>query len=185
MTVWRVNPDEANPQQGRVVGPLFDEPCALGKHGLVADVDGREGDGKTPTGTYPFRRVFYRPDREEEPICCLPTSPSSPSPGWCDAPDSPHYNQLVRLPIGDSYEALWRDDALYDLVLVIGHNDEPVMPKCGSCIFVHVAREGFTPTLGCVALEAQALSSEQLAFEVDRLAAEIIDKMPSDLWNDE
>lgn len=157
MTVWHVIPNEANSQQGRVTGPMFDEPCALGKHGLIPEAEGREGDGKTPIGTYPFRRVFYRPDREEAPICCLPTSVSSPSLGWCDASDSPHYNQLVRLPVGDSHEKLWREDGLYDLVLVIGHNDDPVIPNLGSCIFIHVAREGFTPTLGCVALKAQAL----------------------------
>lgn len=157
MTVWRVIPDEGDHRRGRVVGPLFDEPCALGKYGLVPAAQGFEGDGKTPAGTYPFRQIFYRPDREEEPVTNLKATSSSPSLGWCDAPASEHYNKLVRLPFGESHEKLWRDDALYDLVLVIGHNDAPVVPGLGSCIFVHVARDGLKPTLGCVALEIEAL----------------------------
>jgi len=157
MTMWRVIPDEDDVRRGRVIGPMFDEPCALGKNGMVAAAEGQEGDGKTPVGTYPFRRIFYRPDREEMPVSSLRTTPSSPSLGWCDAPNSSHYNKLVQLPLGDSHEMLWRDDHLYDLVLVIGHNDAPVEPNLGSCIFVHVAREGFTPTYGCVALEVGAL----------------------------
>jgi L,D-peptidoglycan transpeptidase YkuD (ErfK/YbiS/YcfS/YnhG family) len=157
MSRWRVMVDELDQRRGRLVGPMFGEPCALGKNGLIADVDGVEGDGKTPIGTYPLRRVFYRPDREETPHTALPTSPLSPNLGWCDAPTSPHYNKLVRLPFGESHEALWRDDSLYDLILVIGHNDAPVVPGRGSCIFIHVARDGFAPTLGCVALEVGAL----------------------------
>jgi len=157
MAVWQVIQNEDSAQQGRLTGPMFDEPCALGKGGMVVGADGREGDGKTPMGSYPFRRVFYRPDREELPITSLPVQPSSPSLGWCDAPDSPRYNKLVQLPCGDSYELLWRSDSLYDLILVIGHNDAPVVPGLGSCIFIHIAREGFIPTLGCVALEAGAL----------------------------
>lgn len=169
MTVWRVIPDADDDRRGRVVGPLFDEPCALGKNGLIAVEDGREGDGKTPMGTYPFRSVFYRPDREEPPITTLPASPSSPSLGWCDEPGSPHYNKLVRLPMGESHEKLWRDDHLYDLVLVIGHNDDPVITGHGSCVFVHVARTGFTPTLGCVALDAGALRRLLRMIEPDDL----------------
>ncbi|NVJ99791.1 MAG: L,D-transpeptidase family protein [Alphaproteobacteria bacterium] len=138
-------------------GPLFDEPCALGKHGVVAEADGREGDGKTPAGTYPFRKVFYRPDREEAPMTALPLEPLSPELGWCDDVESEHYNKLVRLPFGPSHEKMWREDALYDLVVILGHNDAPVVKGLGSAIFLHVAREGFKPTLGCIALEKAAL----------------------------
>jgi L,D-peptidoglycan transpeptidase YkuD (ErfK/YbiS/YcfS/YnhG family) len=157
MAIWHVIADAPGGPKGRVLGPMFDEPCALGKNGMIADAEGREGDGKTPTGTYPFRRVYYRPDREETPICSLPVDPLSADYGWCDAPDSAHYNKLVRLPFGESHEKMWRDDQLYDLVLVIGHNDAPVLPDRGSCIFVHVARDGFKPTLGCVALQVDAM----------------------------
>jgi len=157
MAKWRVIADEGDNRRGRVIGPLFDEPCALGKNGVIDAPEGAEGDGKTPLGTYPFRRVFYRPDKEEAPLTLLPTEPLSPELGWCDDPESPHYNKLVRLPFGPSHEKLWRDDELYDLVLVLGHNDDPVVPGLGSAIFMHVAKEGFKPTLGCVALEAATL----------------------------
>lgn len=157
MTDWIVTPDKEDSRLGRLTGPLFDEPCALGKHGLIAEADGREGDGKTPAGTYPLRKVFYRPDREEAPLTVLPTAPLSADYGWCDDAESSHYNKLVRLPFGPSHEKMWREDALYDLILVLGHNDDPVVPKMGSAIFLHVAREGFTPTMGCVALEKSAL----------------------------
>jgi len=157
MTIWRVIPDADEPRRGQLVGPLFDEACALGKNGVIAAEDGAEGDGKTPLGTYSVRRVFYRPDREEPPITGLHTSPLSADMGWCDAPESPHYNRQIKLPCGESHEKLWREDALYDLILVLGHNDTPVVSGLGSAIFVHVAKEGFLPTLGCVALELRAL----------------------------
>ncbi len=153
MTVWTVTPNKDDSRQGRLTGPLVDMPCALGKHGVVLEADGREGDGKTPAGTYPLRRIFYRPDRQQVPITDLPVLPLSPELGWCDAPGSPHYNKLVRLPFGASHERMWRDDPLYDLVLVLGHNDDPVVPGMGSAIFLHVARDGYTPTMGCVALQ--------------------------------
>jgi L,D-peptidoglycan transpeptidase YkuD (ErfK/YbiS/YcfS/YnhG family) len=101
--------------------------------------------------------VFYRPDKVEEPLSSLPVKMLKPDFGWCDDMASPHYNKLVRLPFGPSHEKLWRDDDAYDLIVVIGHNDEPVVPGRGSAIFVHIAREGYTPTEGCVALKLDAL----------------------------
>jgi L,D-peptidoglycan transpeptidase YkuD (ErfK/YbiS/YcfS/YnhG family) len=92
-----------------------------------------------------------------EPSTILTTTPISKALGWCDDPAYKQYNQLVQLPFAASHEKLWRDDAVYDLVLVIGHNDAPVVPGLGSAIFVHVAKEGFSPTEGCIALERSAL----------------------------
>ena len=157
MAVWQVIADADCAQRGRLTGLSFDEPCVLGKGGMVPEEEGREGDKKTPMGTYAFRRVFYRADREDAPLATLPVREISSSLGWCDSPESVFYNKLVQLPFAESHERLWRSDTLYDLLLVIGHNDAPVVPGRGSCIFVHVAREDFTPTLGCVALEARAL----------------------------
>jgi len=157
MTVWTVTPDKDDSRRGRLTGPMFDAPCALGKHGVIVMDRGREGDGKTPAGTYPLRKVFYRPDREEPPVTDLPTEALTPTHGWCDDVDSPHYNQLVRLPFGPSHEKMWREDALYDLVVVLGHNDDPPVKGLGSAIFLHVAKDGFKPTLGCVAVEKSAL----------------------------
>ncbi|WP_262693415.1 L,D-transpeptidase family protein [Kordiimonas aquimaris] len=144
-------------RHGSLAGPLIEAPCALGRAGYIGNLEKREGDGKTPLGLYPLRRVFYRPDRVQMPVCVLPVTPLTPMMGWCDQPDHPQYNQLVSLPFGDSHEKMWRDDSLYDVVLVIGHNDDPVVSGLGSAIFVHVAKSDYAPTEGCVALEKATL----------------------------
>jgi L,D-peptidoglycan transpeptidase YkuD (ErfK/YbiS/YcfS/YnhG family) len=123
--------------------------CALGRSGIAADKV--EGDGKTPMGRFPIRRLFYRPDRVRDIACAFPIQPMSPADGWCDAPGDPAYNRLVTRPYPASHEAMWREDALYDLVLVIGHNDDPVVSGKGSAVFLHLARPDFGPTEGCVA----------------------------------
>lgn len=130
-------------------------PCALGRGGVVTDK--REGDGATPIGSFALRRVFYRADRMALPATALDVTSIAPSDGWCDDPASADYNRLVRLPHVASHETLWRDDALYDLVVVLGHNDDPPRPGAGSAIFLHVARPDYAPTEGCVAIRRDDL----------------------------
>ena len=124
--------------------------CALGRGG--ARVDKREGDGATPVGRFPFRRLLYRADRLPPPVTRLPTARIREDDGWCDAPEDPRYNRQIRLPYGASHERLWRADGIYDLVIVIGHNDAPAVPFHGSAIFMHLARPDYAPTEGCIAL---------------------------------
>ena len=124
--------------------------CALGKGGISAAK--REGDGATPVGCFAFRRVLYRPDRSGPPATGLPVGPIDEADGWCDDPADAAYNQPVRLPFAPSHERLWRDDHLYDLIVIIGHNDSPPVPFRGSAVFMHLARPGWTPTEGCIAL---------------------------------
>lgn len=131
--------------------------CALGKAGVT--VDKREGDLKTPVGAWPVLEVFYRPDRLLPPVTRLPCRALSPQDGWCDDPASPEYNRLVRLPFAASHEKLWRDDHLYDLILVLGYNDAPPVPGRGSAIFAHVRRDDGTGTEGCVAFALTDLLS--------------------------
>ena len=126
--------------------------CALGPSGVIDPQDKREGDGKTPLGILPIRRVLYRPDRGGPPRTALPTAPIAPDDGWCDAPDDPAYNLPVTLPYPASAERMWRDDGLYDLVVVLGYNEDPVQPGRGSAIFLHLAKPDYAPTQGCVAL---------------------------------
>lgn len=125
-------------------------PAVIGRGGVTDDK--QEGDGATPLGCWPLRRLLYRADRAAAPHCVLPAQPIGPSDGWCDDPDDPSYNQPVRLPYAASHEELCRDDSLYDLLVVLGYNDEPVVAGRGSAIFLHIARPGGTPTEGCVAL---------------------------------
>lgn len=82
----------------------------------------------------------------------LPSTPIDPDDGWCDDPADPAYNRPVRLPHPARHERMWREDHLYDLVIVIAHNDDPVKLGAGSAVFVHLARENYGPTEGCVAL---------------------------------
>ena len=131
--------------------------CALGHAGIRAAADKREGDGATPAGLWPLRRVLWRPDRMPALASRLPARPIEADDGWCDAPDDPAYNRLVRLPYPASAERLWRADGVYDLVVVLGYNDAPAIPGAGSAIFMHVARSGYAPTEGCVALALEDL----------------------------
>lgn len=126
--------------------------CALGKSGLITAADKSEGDGATPIGVWPLKRVFYRDDRVSPPTTDLPVTPIKTTDGWCDAPDDPNYNRLVQLPYPASHEQLWRDDHVYDVIVELGHNDTPPIPGLGSAIFMHVAKPDYTPTEGCVAL---------------------------------
>ena len=72
--------------------------CALGPAGVIAAQDKREGDGKTPLGVWPMRRVLYRPDRGGAPQTALPALALGPDDGWCDEPSDPNYNRPVTLP---------------------------------------------------------------------------------------
>jgi len=149
-------------------GPVLDfgrgpRRCAIGPAGLGTKQ--AEGDGVTPMGVFPLREVFYRADRLAPPRGILPVRVLAPDDGWCDAPDDAAYNRLVRLPHPAGAERMWRDDHCYDLVAVVGFNDDPVVPGKGSAIFLHLARDDYAPTAGCVALAKDDLLAalEQLA----------------------
>lgn len=129
--------------------------CALGPAGIVPDK--HEGDGGTPVGSFPLKQVMYRPDRLSPPDTSLPVRPVSASDGWCDDPERAEYNRLVALPFPASHEELWREDHIYDVIVEVGFNDDPPAPGMGSAIFLHVAREGYAPTAGCVALQLDDL----------------------------
>ena len=124
--------------------------AALGRGGVRGDK--QEGDGATPAGLLPLRRVLYRADRLRSPDCAVPVEPIAPTDGWCDDVGEVDYNRMIRLPHDGHYEELWRQDAVYDVVGVLGWNDAPVQRGRGSAIFLHVARPGYTPTGGCIAL---------------------------------
>jgi len=127
--------------------------CAVGSGGI--GTKRREGDGITPIGVWPVRRVFYRADKMNTPVCVFPPRPIVPDDGWCDAPDDANYNREVKLPYQASAENLWRDDSLYDIVAVLGFNDAPVIAGLGSAIFLHIASPDYAPTAGCIALSFQ------------------------------
>ena len=124
--------------------------AAIGLSGI--GVKGGEGDGITPRGSFPVREIFYRADRVARPVTALPLRAIEKDDGWCDAPDDPGYNRLVKLPHPTSAEQMWREDHLYDLLAVLGYNDDPVVRGKGSAIFLHLAMPDYAATQGCVAL---------------------------------
>lgn len=125
--------------------------CALGRGGVTPAAVKVEGDGASPIGIWPIRQVFWRADRLPRPETALPVEALIPEAGWCDDPASPFYNLPVLLPFPMSHEKLWRDDSVYDLIVVLGYNDAPPIPGKGSAIFLHLARPDYSPTEGCVA----------------------------------
>lgn len=142
-------------------------PCAIGKNGVIPECDGREGDGKTPLGTYKIRYGMYRIDRIALPDTALQFWQIRRDDGWCDEPQDPAYNRPTRLPYPGSAEKLWRDSNVYDIIIVLSHNDSPPIPNMGSAVFLHVAREGYAPTEGCV-----AISQRDMLQLVQKISAE-------------
>lgn len=140
-----------------VGGKRFD--CALGRTGVTTDK--REGDGGTPLGSFPLRQVFYRADRVARPETALPVEELTPATGWSEDPARDDYNQLVTLdpaaPAADGIDRMTREDHVYDITVIIGYNDDPPVKGRGSAIFMHVARPGYTPTAGCIALSESDL----------------------------
>lgn len=148
----RVRATVADRRKGHLlVGPSV-IPCALGACGIVSRK--REGDGGSPRGRFRLRGGGYRADHLPiRPRTALPLRPIHRDDGWCDDRKDRRYNRPLRLPApGVSAEAMWRSDNLYDVVLDIDYNRAPIRPGHGSAIFMHVARDGYRPTEGCVAL---------------------------------
>jgi L,D-peptidoglycan transpeptidase YkuD (ErfK/YbiS/YcfS/YnhG family) len=130
-------------------------PCALGPTGVRRRK--REGDGATPAGRFRLLSGGWRDDRAARPASGLPLAPLRVGDLWCDDPSHALYNRPARAPFKGGCEIMRRDDRLYDVVIVLDHNQRPRVRGAGSAIFLHVAREGFSPTQGCVAIAPQAM----------------------------
>lgn len=141
---------------GRLAWPGGETRAVCGRGGVRSDK--REGDGASPEGTFPLLYGFYRADRIARPESGLAMTALQPDHGWVDDPGDPNYNRLVKLPYAASHETMWMAEPLYDLVVVIGYNTDPVVPGRGSAIFLHVARPDFSPTAGCIAIERDTLA---------------------------
>lgn len=139
-------------------------PCSIGKGGACAAHAKREGDGCTPLGIWPIRGALLRPERvplERAPL--IPWRWTRENDGWSDGSDDPAYNRPVIIPHLRSHERLQREDAAYDILIVLGHNDTPPVPGMGSAIFWHiwVPGENGAPkaTEGCVAIARAAMDN--------------------------
>lgn len=125
--------------------------CALGGSGITRSK--REGDKATPAGRMRLLHGYFRSDRMGRPHCTVIMRPLPSNLGWCDDPSSATYNRPRKLPMSAAHETMWRQDHLYDVVFVLDYNIAPRRSGRGSAIFLHCAKHGLSPTLGCVALE--------------------------------
>ena len=129
--------------------------CALGKAGIGNKK--KEGDNITPKGLYKIVKIYYRKDRIKKVSSKFKLIKITKNIGWCDDPNSEKYNQIINLPTKYSYEKLYRKDNVYDLILVLNYNMDPVIKKKGSAIFIHVAKKNYQSTQGCIALKKNNL----------------------------
>jgi L,D-peptidoglycan transpeptidase YkuD (ErfK/YbiS/YcfS/YnhG family) len=150
-TRFRVTPDR------KISGEGLSFPCAIGRGGMMDATGKVEGDGATPVGVWTIKRVFWRADKFDRPRTALPATPLHPDDGWCDEPGDPLYNCAVKRPYPASHEVMWRDDDVYDIVIQLNHNTDPVVSGKGSAIFMHIAKPDFADTEGCIALRLDDL----------------------------
>lgn len=141
--------------QGRLGAGVHGLRVALGRAGIKADK--REGDGATPAGRFHPVRLWWRADRLPRPRTALPLRRIAPDDAWCEAPTDRRYNRAFRRSANEPGDRLRRADALYDVIIELDHNRRPRVAGRGSAVFIHVARPGYAPTAGCVALRRSDL----------------------------
>src|SRR6201981_3574232 len=155
LTAVTIRPAAGNPRRGWLTGGGLTIPVALGRGGILANK--REGDGGTPRGTFRPRQLWWRADRHPRPATFLPTRAISREDAWCEDPADRHYNQPIRLDSDKPGDRLTRKDHLYDFIVEIDHNTTPRVAHRGSAVFLHLARENFGPTAGCVSMTEAAM----------------------------
>ena len=128
---------------------LFEFKCSIGKNGFTSNK--REGDNKTPKGTYSIGNLYYRKDRNLNLETSLKKIPIKKNMAWCDDVNSKKYNKRIKINKKVSYEKLYRRDHNYDLLIPINYNINPITKKKGSAIFIHLTKN-YKKTQGCIAL---------------------------------
>ena len=141
--------------------------CSIGYNGLSNNKT--EGDGCTPIGTYKINKIFYRPDKINNHKFILDSEIIEERDGWCDDVNSDSYNQKIEFPFKEGAEHLYRNDDLYDIVCVLDYNLNPIIKGKGSAIFLHVAKEDYSPTQGCVAIKKDELLQIALRLNKDSI----------------
>ena len=124
--------------------------CAIGKNGITKNK--KEGDLKTPSGIFKLKKIFYRKDRIKFIKTPLKQDYIKKNIGWCDDPASIFYNKEIKYPFKSSAEKLWRKDNIYDVIIVLNYNFNPIIKNKGSAIFLHIRKKNYAPTKGCVAI---------------------------------
>ena len=124
--------------------------CCIGKSGLTSAK--KEGDLKTPKGTFKIGLLYYRKDRVDLPKCKIKKKIIKKNMGWCNDSRSKMYNREIRFPFKYYAEKLYRKDKAYDIFINIKYNQSPVVKGKGSAIFLHLSNKKYNPTVGCIAI---------------------------------
>lgn len=155
LAVIRIRAAAGRPQRGWLIAEGRTIAVALGRGGIRANK--REGDGGTPRGIFRPVRLWWRSDRHPRPRTFLPARAITSTDAWCEDPADRRYNQPIRLRGSATGDRLTRDDHLYDFIIEIDHNTRPRIAGRGSAVFLHLARDNFGPTAGCVAMTRPAM----------------------------
>ena len=129
--------------------------CAVGKRGI--GLKKKEGDLITPIGLYKIKYILYRKDRIKKIQSKLRKIKIKKNMGWCDDPKSKKYNKLINFPYDYSFEQLFKKENIYDIILILNYNMNPVKKNKGSAIFIHIAKKNYKKTQGCVAVKKSDL----------------------------
>ena len=125
--------------------------CCIGKNGSTNSK--KEGDKKSPKGTFEIENLYFREDRIKKPLTLLKCIKIKKNMGWCDDISFPKkYNKLIKIDKKIRHEKLKRKDNKYDLLIPIKYNFKKPIPGLGSCIFIHLTKD-YKPTAGCIALK--------------------------------
>jgi L,D-peptidoglycan transpeptidase YkuD (ErfK/YbiS/YcfS/YnhG family) len=151
----RVRRKPGAPTRGWLLAGTKEIPVAIGRGGIKANK--REGDGGTPRGAFRLKQLWWRADRHPRPQTRLPVRRIGKDDGWCEDPTDRRYNRRITVPADSNADRLARLDPLYDFIVELDHNTRPRIAGRGSAVFVHIARPGFAPTAGCVAMTMPAL----------------------------
>lgn len=151
----RIRAKAGNSRQGWLTLASQSIPVALGRTGILANK--REGDGGTPKGSFHPRKLWWRADRHPRPRTFLPARAIRTEDAWCEDPRDRHYNRPIRMEREQAGDRLARADHLYDFIVEIDHNTSPRIAGRGSAVFLHLARDNFAPTAGCVSMTEQAM----------------------------
>jgi len=125
---------------------------SYGKNGFTKNKI--EGDKKTPKGIFLLGKLFVRTDKIKNLKTNFIINSITKTMTWLDDPNNKNYNTLINTNSNQT-EKLYRNDNLYDLILVIEYNSNPVVPYKGSAIFIHIMEKNYKPTKGCLALKKE------------------------------
>ncbi len=155
LSAVRIRASAGNSSRGWLVAGRHVIPVALGRGGIRPNKF--EGDGTTPRGVFHPVRLWWRADRHTRPRTFLPVRAITGTDAWSENPADRHYNRPIRRAAKEDGDRLMREDELYDFIVEIDHNTRPRIARRGSAVFLHLARENFSPTAGCVGMAPSAM----------------------------